>query len=269
MGNKRIEKHNTMKDYKKLYEDAIEKIRKGIQPLQDGSKVSGVTKGFLEEVFPELCESEDEGIRKSIIAIINNYVDNSNTFKPKMLAWLEKQGEFKSIDSDDLATLEIWEDFIKENKEKWQLSDWFVESTSLLIQKVKRMDNNENINIKDSRVMLNACINALRTVGHSHLSDWLEKQGDKKFDCDTTVEWHREDEQNLNACLGYIPDEFLRRWLKDIIHIKYDKTSWGEEDRTMAFTLMRDVDQMSYISKEGKNERLEWLNSLEDRFNNV
>ena len=48
--------------------------------------------------------------------------------------------------------------------------------------------------------------------------DWLEKQGEQK-----PAEWHREDEQNLNACLGYIPDEFLRRWLTDIIHVKYDK----------------------------------------------
>lgn len=39
------------------------------------------------------------------------------------------------------------------------------------------------------------------------------------------IEWHREDEQNLNACLGYIPDEFLRRWLTDIIHVKYDKSA--------------------------------------------
>ncbi|MBR6908032.1 hypothetical protein IKN40_06160 [bacterium] len=36
-------------------------------------------------------------------------------------------------------------------------------------------------------------------------------------------EWHREDEQNLNACLGYISDEFLRKWLTDIIHVNYDK----------------------------------------------
>lgn len=37
----------------------------------------------------------------------------------------------------------------------------------------------ESKNIEDSRVMLNACINVLRNVGHSHLSDWLEKQGKK------------------------------------------------------------------------------------------
>lgn len=47
---------------------------------------------------------------------------------------------------------------------------------------------------------------------------WLEKQGEQK-----PVEWHIEDEQILNACLGHIPDEFLRRWLKDVIHTKYDK----------------------------------------------
>jgi hypothetical protein len=42
---------------------------------------------------------------------------------------------------------------------------------------------------------------------------------------------------------------------------------WTDNDRTMAFTLLRDIDQMTYISNEGKNERLEWLNSLEDKFN--
>lgn len=42
---------------------------------------------------------------------------------------------------------------------------------------------------------------------------------------------------------------------------------WSDGDRTMVFTLMRDVDQMTYISNEGKNERFQWLNSLEDKFN--
>lgn len=54
-------------------------------------------------------------------------------------------------------------------------------------------------------------------ISHADYANWLEKQRQNP------AEWHREDEQNLNACLGYIPDEFLRKWLKDIIHIKYDK----------------------------------------------
>ena len=44
------------------------------------------------------------------------------------------------------------------------------------------------------------------------------------------------------------------------------KPIWTDNDRTMTFTLLRDIDQITYISKEGKNERLEWLNSLNDRF---
>ena len=44
------------------------------------------------------------------------------------------------------------------------------------------------------------------------------------------------------------------------------KSIWTDNDKTMAFTLLRDVDQMTYISKEGKNERIGWLNSLEEKF---
>ena len=45
------------------------------------------------------------------------------------------------------------------------------------------------------------------------------------------TDWNREDEQNLNAALGYIDDEYLRRWLKDAIYNRYENSSeWSEED---------------------------------------
>ena len=54
--------------------------------------------------------------------------------------------------------------------------------------------------------------------------EWdAEKKELKKIE-QNHVEWHREDEYNLNACLSYIPDEFLRSWIKDAIHVKYDKS---------------------------------------------
>ena len=61
---------------------------------------------------------------------------------------------------------------------------------------------------------------------------YLEKQGEQKHD-----EWHREDEQNLNACLGYIPDEFLRRWLTDAIHTRYDKHAEWKPSEEQLHTL--------------------------------
>ena len=54
---------------------------------------------------------------------------------------------------------------------------------------------------------------------------WLEKQGEQK------PEWTTVDEQNLNVVLSHIPNECLRRWLKEAIHVRYNKpTEWSEED---------------------------------------
>jgi len=66
-------------------------------------------------------------------------------------------------------------------------------------------------------------------------------------------EWHREDEQNLNACLGYIPDEFLRRWLQDIIHTKYDKTAWNKEDEKYSSYICAALDCYYRLRKDRNN----------------
>jgi aspartyl aminopeptidase len=60
-------------------------------------------------------------------------------------------------------------------------------------------------------------------------------------------------------------DAWSYAWLEK----QKEKLVWSDKDRTMTFTLLRDVEQMTTISKEGKNERLQWLNSLENRFNNI
>lgn len=79
-------------DYEQRYKQAIEKIRKGLQPLSDGAKISGVTRAFLEEVFPELGESESEKIRKELIQLISCMHDKDPR-KKDWLSWLEKQGQ--------------------------------------------------------------------------------------------------------------------------------------------------------------------------------
>lgn len=62
---------------------------------------------------------------------------------------------------------------------------------------------------------------------------------------------------------GTVTKETMLAWLEKQGE---QKPVWSEGDRTMAFTLMRDIDQMSYISKEGKDERIGWLNSLDEKF---
>ena len=58
----------------------------------------------LESLFPELKESEDEKIRKSLIELFkdmewdDSILHDYNMDKDKTIAWLEKQGEQKSTD---------------------------------------------------------------------------------------------------------------------------------------------------------------------------
>jgi len=95
----------------------------------------------------------------------------------------------------------------------------------------------------------------------------FEKKELKKIE-QKPAEWHREDEQNLNACLGYIQDEFLRRWLTDIIHVKYDKLAWSEEDEEIhrkCICAMR-ASACGFPEEEKFVEQVDnWLKDLKNR----
>jgi hypothetical protein len=113
-------------DYEQRYKEALEKIRKGLQPLSDGAKISGVTRAFLEEVFPELKESEDEKIRKWLIAQLELKSDVNNPHDLelmilKSIAWLEKQGEQRKqlINKACDVLVNCIEDFMSRRMEVW------------------------------------------------------------------------------------------------------------------------------------------------------
>jgi hypothetical protein len=80
-------------DYEQKYKEALERASK--LKVQNPFDTVGQ---MVEHIFPELQESEDERIRKSIIAILDNYIDDDNTIKPAIMNWLEKQGEKKPAD---------------------------------------------------------------------------------------------------------------------------------------------------------------------------
>lgn len=76
-----------MKDYKILYENALERVKdfteRQIPPMLD--------KKIMHQIFPELKESEDERIRKEILQLVS-ISGNGNQFE-EIKDWLEKQGE--------------------------------------------------------------------------------------------------------------------------------------------------------------------------------
>lgn len=75
--------------YEKKYNDALERARKVYIPIENN---------ILDDIFPELSESEDKNIRKAI-HIYLDWLDGRKDYAPKgdytirdMIAWLEKQG---------------------------------------------------------------------------------------------------------------------------------------------------------------------------------
>lgn len=77
-------------DYEKKYNEALERAR--------SMAVMPTDKAMLEEIFPELRESEDERIRKELIAFFQDDLRGDYWHDLEVghiLAWLEKQKEQK------------------------------------------------------------------------------------------------------------------------------------------------------------------------------
>lgn len=78
-----------MEDYKKKYEEAFERAK--------GMYEDGMMPERIEYIFPELKESEDEKIRKSLKQGFFEYGNSFSTFGgikvENIISWLEKQGE--------------------------------------------------------------------------------------------------------------------------------------------------------------------------------
>ena len=93
-------------DYKQKYEEVLEKARIYRNHLLE----TGDDTNEIEYIFPELCESEDEKIRKSLIDLIKG-ITSWNYFlgisREQMISWLEKQSKQKLIEEYDVPNIPI------------------------------------------------------------------------------------------------------------------------------------------------------------------
>lgn len=85
-------------DYEKKYKEALVRAK---ESMKDGG-ISSNTITYLESIFPELCESDDEKIRKKIIDYFRGSVGLGvaigGVSVKDIVSWLEKQCEQKPVE---------------------------------------------------------------------------------------------------------------------------------------------------------------------------
>ena len=88
-------------DYEQEYKEIVGKLKMAYLYAQTGSTE---TKAVLEDILPELKESKDERIRKTLIDYFEHHTVAIKIFYgirvDDILAWLEKQGEKKPFWSE-------------------------------------------------------------------------------------------------------------------------------------------------------------------------
>ena len=80
-------------DYEKKYKEALERAKKYHQQLLDEDNPEWASE--IAEIFPELAESEDERIRKSLITFFQRFpyggLESAGISSKEAIAWLEKK----------------------------------------------------------------------------------------------------------------------------------------------------------------------------------
>lgn len=136
----------TIRQKAKAYDKALEIAKKVHKYSSDVAEIKR-----MEEIFPELHESEGEMIRKEIIQSIK---DNMVVIhKDKCIAWLEKVGEdnkfLKSIKVGDILTkspdgilINLGQsDRVLEHHDKFKASDWYVSKVDGKIHNIYYSDD--------------------------------------------------------------------------------------------------------------------------------
>mgnify|MGYP002516559551 CR=1 FL=1 len=206
-------------DYEKKYKEALEIAQKLYQDCPNGKNDRLYHTTDLEKMFPELCESEDEKIRKELIEHVKDqqssfisapdcrdkYEEEENDKYNSWLAWLEKQGEQSSLNINRECLKGI-----KRVQEYQDLSDWekeFDKIASMYAHNKNQEGYNDSWYVKERAAEM-----------LYYAKKELEKQGGQK------PAWSCEDETRLQACLDTLQanslmgkvDTVMTNWLKSL-----------------------------------------------------
>ena len=218
-----------MDTYEKKYKNALEWARQ----VMTGE--TGFIRKDVEEVFPELAESNDEKIRKEIVDFItssNKYGTNERC--EAWLAWLEKQGEPIEINPSEFD--------LHLNK---------------LLKQFESLPKEELIS------NLSYYLNVIQNDGTYK----IEKQGQK-------LAWSEEDEIDtlFNLVKMYHGDYIdmpeknkLLNWLVALKGRVQPKQEWSEEEEFRINRIVACLENLNVADNDILLEDVDWLKSLKER----
>ena len=240
-------------DYKKKYETALERAKVIYQGSYKPDTAATIAE-ILQNVFPELIESEDERIRKAILEHIQLCTE-SIPDRDKFIAWLEKQGEQKPVDTyckenckGYRETGKCYADGSCDAKIKAEQKPvWSEEDDKLFSLTLDMVEWYSGKNEKNSRTV----------------SDWLKSLKNRIIP--QQKEWSEEDEQialsigqvmNCAALLNIVPEKIskIRTWLQSL---KQRATWKPSEEQIEAFEhFVRGIGESGYASPYENNTKL-------------
>ena len=260
-------KELTIEEKAKRYDEAIKRAK----ALYDNNQPISGNNVIINNIFPELKESEDERIRKVLIAYFNRYKEQEecgiDTFfgisTDNILAWLEKQEE-KPVEEYNITG-------ISSRHATGKLAEIIknIESSDKVEPKFKvgdeiKTDNGESLTITK-----------IDDKGY-----WSEDLFICTFDDSAKWElveqkpaWSDEDEDKIKSILFHIEDvenKDVIDWLKSIKCRVQPKQEWSEEDESHIRYLIECLEHCKMgvaltMTTSTSQEYINWLKSLKDR----
>ena len=258
----------------KAYDEALGKI-KVLQ--EDWKSTHNRAWKEIEEVFPQLVESEDERIRKELM----RFCDDASKSKTRVVSaekflewasWLEKQKEQNhdgkkwiyedDYDKDIERSFNEGKDEVLENPEKYGLQ----KDQRSNIELIKRawymegyMDREYN---REPKWIVKTGEDGPRYEENPRYGQSLEQK---------STEWSEKDDEIRKAliaflemntgyfsCNGFTKDDIVQ-WLKS--PNSQPKQEWSEEDEEMAMKIDRYLSSAIGVSEEERQNIQKWLKS--------
>lgn len=278
-------------DYEKKYNELANKIKKAYLYAQTDS-----TKAVLEDILPELNESEDEKIRKVVIYYFKNYKKQEeecgiSTFygipTDDILDWLEKQGT-KEVDpryenlekllvADNIYQMSMNETMVEEAKSKAinALSELEI---SKLLGIEKQGEQKETPCDKCKKAQPSHSCQDITALGRCALEKQCEQKPWSEEDEDAIgmaiialEDMYDEDEPNTTYGGYNLPFNKAAERLKSLKDRVQPKQEWSEEDERMCQETIDWFERKCFpFALENENparKSITWLKSLKEKIN--